>query len=168
MNSEASVLTRFLKDIYISPQPSHAPLMPSSASLLRTALFCVVMIALASASNAVMDTLATRYDRSIFAQMSSHQQWLDPRISWVNKWKDGDPKHGEAFPLSSTALACTTDAWHFFKTLAITFLTLALIAPWTHLIRLRWWGWVLIFFAIQLLHGLVFETLFAHVLLQPR
>ena len=131
----------------------------------KTALLCVVLLALASASNAVMDTLSTRYDRSVFVHFPADRQWLDPRISWVNKWKDGDPKKGDAFPLSCTALAFTTDAWHFFKTLAITFLTLALIAPWTHLVRLRWWGWLGVFCAIHLLHGLIFESLYAHFLL---
>lgn len=138
--------------------------MTAASFPLKTALFCVLMLALASASNAVMDALFTRYDRSVFVHFPAHRPWLDPRISWVNKWKDGDPKKGDAFPLSSTALAFTTDAWHFFKTLAITFLTLALIAPWTHLVRLRWWGWLAVFVALQLLHGLVFETLYAHAL----
>ena len=36
----------------------------------------------------------------------------NPAVSWQNKWKNGDPLQGEAFPLSSTALAWTTDAKH--------------------------------------------------------
>jgi hypothetical protein len=36
----------------------------------------------------------------------------NPAVSWQNKWKNGDPLQGEAFPLSSTALVWTTDAKH--------------------------------------------------------
>lgn len=138
--------------------------MAAASFPLKTALFCALMLALAAASNAVMDTLFTRYDRSVFAHFTDQRQWLDPRISWVNKWKDGDPKKGETFPLSSTVLVSTTDAWHLAKALTILFLSLALIAPWTHLVRLRWWAWLAILAVVHLIYGLVFESLFAHLL----
>ena len=43
-----------------------------------------------------MDTLSYRYDRSVFSNFNHYQHWLDPRISWKNKWKNGDPAQGEA------------------------------------------------------------------------
>ncbi len=138
--------------------------MAQSPFPIRTAIFCVVMLALASASNAVMDVLFTRYDRSVFVHFPEHREWLDPRVSWVSKWKDGDPKKGEAFPLSSTTLVFTTDAWHLAKTLTILFLSLALIAPWTHLVKLRWWGWLGVLVLVHLIYGVVFENLYARIL----
>lgn len=32
--------------------------------------------------------------------------------SWVRKWKNGDPRQGEAFPGSSTFFVAFTDGWH--------------------------------------------------------
>lgn len=120
------------------------------------------MVLCASATNAVMDTLATHYGSSIFSTMPSRwQQWLDPRISWHNKWKDGDKTKGEAFPLSSTSFAFTTDAWHFFKSLTVWFLWAAILAPFTLLFALRWYWWALIFLGGDILRGGVFEILFS-------
>ena len=70
-----------------------------------TAVFSTVMLMLAAAANASIDKLSFRYDESIFArQPSVYQHWLNPAVSWSNKWKNGDRKQGETFPLSSTAL----------------------------------------------------------------
>lgn len=69
---------------------------------VRVALFSALMIMCAAATNAVMDCLSSRYDRSVFVHLENHRQWLDPKISWKNKWKDGDPQKGDAFFLSST------------------------------------------------------------------
>jgi len=138
--------------------------MPSlpvpSRRLLRVAAFSVAMLVLAAASNAVMDTLSFRYGRSVFSRLG-HREWFDPSVSWPNKWKEGDPKKGEAFPLSSTALVATTDAWHLAKLLCISFIILAVLAPFSLLIKLPWWAWVLIFLSLKILWGLIFEGLFA-------
>ena len=39
--------------------------------------------------------------------------WIKNK-SWVNKWKNGDPKQGEKFIGSSTVFVIFTDAWHLF------------------------------------------------------
>ena len=122
------------------------------------------MLMLAATLNAFMDKLQFHYDKSIFVRMETHQQWLDPRLSWRNKWRNGDPKQGEAFPLSSTALVATTDAWHCAKSLWIDCMLLAIIAPFTGLVRVRWWAWPLVFLTEKILYGAMFEWFFAHVL----
>ena len=130
----------------------------------RIALFTLLMLMLAATLNAVMDKLQFHYGKSTFARMESQQQWLNPQLSWRNKWLNGDPKQGEAFPLSSTALVATTDAWHLAKSLWIDCILLAIIAPFTGLARLRWWAWLLVFLGAKILYGVVFETFFAHAL----
>ena len=127
-------------------------------------LFTLLMLMCAATLNAVMDTLQFHYDRSVFAPMKAHRPWLDPRVSWRNKWRDGDPKQGEAFPLSSTSLVGLTDAWHCAKSLWIACMLLAIIAPFTALVRLRWWAWGLVFLGAEVLYGGWFEVLFARVL----
>lgn len=128
-------------------------------------LLCLGLIALASAANAVMDTLSFRYDRSVFASLSE-RQWFDPQLSWRNKWKNGDPKQGDAFPLSSTALVAVTDAWHAAKAIAIFSILLAILLPFTLVFKLPWFAWIGILFGMKLLYGVMFEGLFAHLLIR--
>lgn len=144
------------------------PAQPMSAprSAAQAALLSLLLLAAAAAGNAVMDTLANRYERSVFARFSGQREWLDPKVSWRNKWKHGDPKQGEAFFLSSTALVATTDAWHLAKLLTLSSLFLAGIVPFTRLVNLRWMGWGLVFLGLHAFWGLVFEGLFAHGLLR--
>ena len=132
----------------------------------KAAVLSLLLFAGAVASNAVMDTLSFRYDTSVFSNFSHFQHWLDPRISWKNKWKNGDPAQGEAFVLSSTACVAATDAWHFFKSVAVTCVLLAILVPFTQLFAFRWTAWLGIFIGMKLAYGLLFESLFAHVLIK--
>ncbi len=118
------------------------------------------MLVLAAASNATMDALSFRYGKTWFARHPAMEGWWNPAISWRNKWKDGDRSKGEAFPFSSTALVATTDAWHAFKFLMLLCLYLSVLAPFTRLVTLPWWGWVGILIALKIGFGLVFETMF--------
>ena len=132
----------------------------------RVAAFSFLLFAGAVCSNAVMDTISFRYDRSVFSKLDKFHQWFDPRISWVNKWKNGDPAQGEAFILSSTALVATTDAWHFFKAVTIICVLLAIILPFTQLFTLHWTAWIGVIIGLKLVYGLIFESLFAHCLIR--
>jgi len=140
---------------------------PLPARLRRVGLFSLVMILCASGFNAAMDTLSFRYRESVFAALPArYRSWFDPGTSYQNKWRDGDRTKGERFPLSSTSLVAVTDAWHFFKFLAILCLFAAVIAPFTLVIRLRWHSWLLIYLAADLLRGIVFEVFFTKILIK--
>lgn len=39
-------------------------------------------------------------------------QWFDPKISWANKYKNGDSQAGPRFPLSTSVLVMFTDQYH--------------------------------------------------------
>jgi hypothetical protein len=128
----------------------------------RTALFSAVMLMLAAAADAAMDKLSFRYGESTFArQPAAYQRWLNPAISWPNKWKNGDRKQGEAFPLSSTALVWTTDAWHLFKSIMSSCLLLAIMAPFWRLVHAPWWMWIIVFFGLSALWGAVSNFFFS-------
>lgn len=97
---------------------------------------------------AVMDKLNFHFEKSIFKGLANQQFW-DPTLSWRNKWKLGVKKNGEKFPLSSTVLVFTTDAWHFAKflrnlcvvaaiLLAWRFVTLTELLVWTTVGRILW------------------------------
>lgn len=72
----------------------------------------------------------------------------EPPSLWTNKYKDGDPKKGEAFPLSSTVLVAFTDGWHLVKMFMKFFLVAAVI-----------------FYPGS--GGLIFETLLIRMILDP-
>jgi len=70
----------------------------------------------AGVCNGMMDATQFHYSKTVFADKTRHsQQFWDPSISWKNKYRNLDPKQGEAFPLASTALVFLTDGWHLFK-----------------------------------------------------
>lgn len=91
-------------------------------------MFWVVLILLiiAGISNAIMDVLRFRYNKSIFLNFRN-QNWWNPNISWRNKWKDGNPENGEKFWGSSRWFVRFTDAWHFFQGLMFTCFFLSII-----------------------------------------
>ena len=49
-----------------------------------------------------------------------NNSWWSMKDSWRNKWKNKDPKQGEAFLGSSTVFVFLTDAWHFFQFIMLT------------------------------------------------
>ena len=88
-------------------------------------MLSLIFIFLAGVCNSIMDVVSFRYEVSFFKKFS--KKWFDPKISWTNKWKDGNPNKGEKFIGSSTVLVSFTDAWHFFKSLMIFFIILGIV-----------------------------------------
>lgn len=75
----------------------------------------LILLAIAGTAMAIMWTLQFHFDGSWFSKFPK----MNPLISWKNKYKNGDPKQGDKFFLSSTLLAWTTDAFHFFQMLML-------------------------------------------------
>jgi len=69
---------------------------------------------IAGICEAIMDKIQFHYDGSIFKKYKNQIFW-DPKISWRNKYKNGDPLEGEKFFLSKSLFVGLTDAWHMFK-----------------------------------------------------
>lgn len=106
-----------------------------------------------------MDTLQSRFERSIFARLGN-PQWWNPALSWHNKWKGGLPVNGDAFPLSSTTLVGLTDAWHCFKSVMLACFFLAILAPFTQLVRWPWYRWLVVYLLVTFCYGAVFEVFY--------
>lgn len=104
-----------------------------------------------------MDKLQFHYSSSIFKD-SPYKNFLDPSISWKNKYKDNDLKKSEKFPGSTTIFVAFTDAWHLMQMVFLTSL-FAAITLHTPL------GSPLIdFLLLRLVFGIVFETTFTNIL----
>lgn len=78
--------------------------------------------------NAVMDTIAIKYNKSIFPKLfPTKNQFFNPSVSWKNKYKNNDPTLGPKFFGSTTFLAFTTDAWHLAKSLMLILLFIGVV-----------------------------------------
>ena len=75
-----------------------------------------------------------------------------------------DVVQAPANDVDDRALVALTDAWHCAKSLWITCILLASIAPFTRLLRWRWWAWPLVFLGATILYGGIFELFFSKVL----
>ena len=64
-----------------------------------------VLTFIAGIFNSVMDTISHKGGGIL-----PKGKWWSMNESWRNKWKNGDPKQGEAFPGSSTVFVLFTDA----------------------------------------------------------
>lgn len=67
---------------------------------------------LAGAFNGVSQDLLFHYNEFETTFPNTNPQFWNPEISWVNKYKNGDPLQGARFPGSTTILVGTTDGYH--------------------------------------------------------
>ena len=123
-------------------------------------LSCII---LAGISNAIMDKISFHYDNSIFKN-TSIEQWANPKLSWKNKWKNGDRKNGERFIGSSTIFVWTTDLWHLAKSFMITFFCLGIVfyQPFID-IGISWLNLIIDFIIYKTTFSLVFELFFSKI-----
>jgi len=121
-------------------------------------MISIILLALAAFFNATMDVISTRYDKSIFKGMKNQQFW-DWRISWKNKWKNGDSTQGEKFFLASSMFSFMTDSWHLAKGLMIILISSAIVfyKPIFGIVD------IVLFNCIW---GVVFETCYTKILLK--
>ena len=73
------------------------------------------LMMLSGSFDATAEVLRINYSYFAKVHPNANSEFWNPNESWVNKWKNGDPQQGEKFPLSSTALVFTTDAYHLFR-----------------------------------------------------
>lgn len=78
------------------------------------------LVFIAGASDGVSQTLAFHYQYFQNDFPDAPQNYWNPDSSWYNKWANGDPEQGEAFPGSSTFFVWTTDGYHLFRTISKT------------------------------------------------
>ena len=86
----------------------------------------ILLLMFAGICNSIMDALKTRFNKSIF-QGKKPATWIDPAISWPNKWKNGHRDEGERFLGSSTVFVFVTDLWHLAKMLMLLSIMLAVV-----------------------------------------
>jgi hypothetical protein len=138
-------------------------LLSKSTTWMLISLFALLM--LAALFNSVMDVLQFRYSESVFAKQTQHDSFLNPSISWRNKWANGDPAQGEAYPGSSTVFVLFTDGWHLAKFFMLTCFEVAILLLLYQLYRFKWYSMIMIFLGMKILFGLTFEPFFKYGLI---
>ena len=58
---------------------------------------------------------ASKFHPKGVTEVFGNPQFWDNSLSWRNKYRNGDPAKGAKFPLSTTALAWTTDGYHLSR-----------------------------------------------------
>jgi hypothetical protein len=121
-----------------------------------------ILIFLSGILNAIMDVLDFKFNSSIFATCKN-QQWINPNISWKNKWKYIDEIWiGEKFFGSSTFLVFLTDLWHLCKFLMLLFIMSAIVF---YNPLLNWWVDFLLLYCI---FTITFEIFFSKVFIKKK
>jgi hypothetical protein len=127
----------------------------------------VLAYILAGAFNGAMDTLLFHYSQSIFPPGS---KFWNPRESWRNKWKNGDPTQGEKFPGSSTIMVGFTDGWHLMQMGYLACQRLAIVlgaAAFTRILPGTWANviaWAIVWVALIFVHSAGFHATYSKIL----
>jgi hypothetical protein len=85
-------------------------------------MLTLIFVFLAAICNAIMDVITYRFDLSIFSKLVRLKWYIDPSVSWRNKYKNGDPNQGPIFPFSTSILCAITDLWHLTKSIMLVLL----------------------------------------------
>lgn len=101
------------------------------------------LVFLAGAADGLNQALSFHYDavKSRFPGMNDH--FWAPSVSWCNKYKNGDPQQGRAFPGSTTWLAFTTDGYHMTRFAEHLLLSGAIAVKIGGFSKMKWWGYLL-------------------------
>ena len=84
-------------------------------------MISIIFLILAGFFNSIMDIIVHKWSISIFSKIKNEKllQFINPKQSWMNKWKNKDYKQGEKFIGSSTVFVTFTDLWHLCQFLMI-------------------------------------------------
>ena len=112
---------------FLIAQPSDNPEFPINSALIQQEKIKISpgkwkltsnrrlsggLVMLAGASKGFNETLMFHWKEFRRQFPGVNPMWFNPADSWRNKYKNGDPKAGAKFPLSTTALVMFTDQYH--------------------------------------------------------
>lgn len=83
------------------------------------------------------EVLKIKYDSFERVFPNANDQFWDYRISWKNKYKDGNPPD-PAFLGSKTSLVWTTDGYHMMRAIRNATMITALVIPLNHISHKNW------------------------------
>jgi len=106
---------------------------------------------------AIKDQISFHFDGSWLSKFpAKYDNFINPSISWKNKWKNGNPSEGEKFWGSSRFFVMFTDLWHLCDFIQILILSVGFGLVF---VGYGWKLYITIFILMALGTGL-FELLF--------
>jgi len=108
--------------------------------LIALVILSVFCAALSGIARGVSNVIQFHYDISAFNDNPSY----NPKISWMNKWKGGDPTKGEKYWGSSRWFVMFTDKWHLYEFLHRVFLIISFTGCGYMIAQSIWWAFGLI------------------------
>ncbi len=121
-------------------------------------MLSIIFVIIAGIFNAISDILQFKYSTSFFSKLKN-RQFVDPSISWKNKWKS---KYDFIDKIMSTILVMFTDLWHLSKFLMIICFTIAIV------FYIPLYIWYIDIFIFYLLFTTTFELFFSFVLIKRK
>ncbi len=121
----------------------------------------LVLFLLAAICDAIRDKITHHYNKSIFKKFK--EKWWNPKISWRNKYVDGDLKKGFRYKFPLSFLNNFTDAWHTFKVIEIMLLATAIIIQLSDF-GFGWWIYLAYFAAFGLAWNIPFNLFYNKIL----
>jgi hypothetical protein len=128
-------------------------------------IISLILIFIAGACKAVMDTLAFHYSVSRFSILDP--LFWNPALSWKNKYSNPNTLKPKFFG-STTLFVCFMDGWHFFQMafLSCMFMGLVLYTPLMDINLFHVPSVIWNFIILRLLFGASFEVFFSWFLLK--
>lgn len=127
---------------------------------LERALIKGGMLFFSGAADGISETIKFHPDAFFTTHPSANRQFWDGRISWQNKYRNGDPAQGRAYIGSTTWLAWTTDGYHLTRTTGNVFLfgsiTISIFEK-----KRKWWTYPIEFIGGGLARSAGFHTTYS-------
>jgi len=111
---------------YPLPDPQPVPALEFKQA---NAIVSGALMFISGAAHGVSETLVWHYPRFQQVHPNANPRYWNPRESWVNKYRNGDPAQGRAYVGSTTWLAWTTDGYHLMNTISRTTAVAGLTIP---------------------------------------
>lgn len=114
----------------------------------------------AGAFEGVAETLKWHYWEFEGVHSGADEQYWNPSVSWVNKYKGGVSANGAKFPLSTTAFVWMTDGYHLMRFGKVSFLTVGLVLS-PDLRGRKWYVYILKTFVYTLSYSAGFHLTYS-------
>jgi hypothetical protein len=126
-------------------------------------MISLILMALAGICKAVMDAVQFHYP------FNPDNAFLNPAISWKNKYKNLDPKQGDKFLGSSTVFVAFTDFWHLMGMIN-SFLIVAAIVLYSPItpIKIKVLSLLVDFLIIKIAHQSFFHAFYTWVFVKGK
>jgi fatty acid desaturase len=129
--------------------------------IFPTIIAMIEFLIVAAFAKMIMDKLQFHFSSSVFSLLPNQQFW-DPKLSHRNKYKDGKKENGPRFPLATTVLVFTTDAWHLAQFVFLNSMFAVLSIPF---VLVKIWLVPVVFISTSITFRVIFEKGFSGKLL---